>query len=204
MSPKGFKMSWPKHGRDKGAQMTSTAVSRRGQSVPWLSCRFTEKMCLKSVLLGLPDPNDYTIDLVLCHLWAIWTGIKHYHGLGNTLTAMDCDTSKLQRNGRVWRGHVTRWCKICNTDDRCCWRRMCSRRIHITTGWRRRRRWHITDACRIGPHRRWTTYDFMLAAITFSTHNTAVLCNMSRQQTPKTQACFLIFQWQLIPALDII
>ena len=58
MSPKEFKMSWPKLGRDKGAQMTSTAVARRGWSVPWLSCRFTEKMCLKSVLLGLPDPNE--------------------------------------------------------------------------------------------------------------------------------------------------
>ena len=58
MSPKEFKMSWPKLGCDKGAQMTSTAVARRGWSVPWLSCRFTEKMCLKSVLLGLPDPNE--------------------------------------------------------------------------------------------------------------------------------------------------
>ena len=38
-------------------KMTSTAVARRGWSVPWLSYRFIEKMCLKSVLLGLPDPN---------------------------------------------------------------------------------------------------------------------------------------------------
>ena len=58
MSPKEFKISWPKLGRGKGAQMTSTALARRGWSVPWLSCRFTEKMCLKSVLLGLPDPNE--------------------------------------------------------------------------------------------------------------------------------------------------
>ena len=98
-----------------------------------------------------------------------------------TVTRANCNTM----DGCDW----DMWCRICNTDDRCCWWRMCSRCIHITTRWQWRRQWQITDACRSGPHSRRTTYDFMVAAITFSTHNTAPLCSMSRQQTLKTQTC---------------
>ena len=58
MSTKEFQMLWRKLGCNKEAQMTSAALARRVWSVPWLSCKFTEKMCLRSVLLGLPDPNE--------------------------------------------------------------------------------------------------------------------------------------------------
>ena len=116
MWPKEFKMLWPKLRRDKGALMTSIAVARRGWSWPWLSCRFTEKKCLKSVLLGLPDPNEAKATgslsthfglAWLCDKWAIWTGIKHNCGLSNTLTVMHCDTSKPQCIRWVRCRHVT-------------------------------------------------------------------------------------------------